>query len=99
MDADLLNSLLKTFTVKVTKEGSTFGFIVKLTYGNGGTDEMVLPVTFLSQAEAFNAGVIAAYRECVVSQLREVLYDWLDSNLITDEEFTTAESALSDTNF
>lgn len=95
MDADLLNFLLKTFTVRVTKEGSTFGFIVKLTYGNGKTDEMVLPVTFLSQAEALNAGVTAAYRECAVSQLREVLYDWLDSNLITAEEFTAADSALA----
>jgi len=87
-----LDDLIRFFTVAAEQSGDRWRFVTEVINGDADQAECsnVGEFTFTSADEAIAAGLESCYRELAMSQLLDILCDWLDDGVITRDEFQVA---------
>lgn len=93
---ELLGDLIRFFTVATEQRGDRWRFVSEVFFGSADEAETTneSDYIFTTADEAIKAGLASCDRELAISQLLDVLCDWLDDGVITRDEFESADHSL-----
>lgn len=90
------SDLIQNFSVVSYQIETGYRYNVSIFFVNGEIEEGLTDWSIYPSFEsALEAGIESINRQCAISQLYDLFYDWLDSGLISDAEFESVESSLN----
>lgn len=92
----LLDDLIRFYTVAAEQRGDRWSYTSRVFFGDSAVSETYKETDFMfsSADEALTAGCGSCERELVMSQLLDILCDWIDAELIDIAEYESADDAL-----